>query len=195
MKGPKMQRTRNRIWQSIVGAAMVLSAAACNGGAPESSASSPETSSAPQVEQEPPQDYAIDECLVGVWTTVSQREETSVNGESVILLDVERQLSFASDGVEVVTYLDTPAVVQSPTGETLGEVVTSGELTFQVSTDQPGTISFELTGGEVTATFDIRGQSATFTAGGDFGPVSYTCSAGELTQSANGYEAVFTRAV
>lgn len=190
-----VERKRNRIWRGVAAAILILSTAACGAGTPEASSTSPQSSPAPRAEQEPPQDYAIDECLVGVWTTVSQREQTSVNGESVILLDVERQLSFASDGVEVVTYLDTPAVVQSPTGETLGEVVTSGELTFQVSTDQPGTISFELTGGEVTATFDIRGQSATFTAGGDFGPVSYTCSASELTQSANGYEAVFTRAV
>ncbi len=187
-------RTGNRIWAGVsVAALLVLTG--CSGGDPEQAGQSSASSEEPQVQQEPPQDYAIDECLVGVWTTVSQREQTSVNGESVILLDVERQLSFASDGVEVVTYLDTPAVVQSPTGETLGEVVTSGELTLQVSTDQPGTISFELTGGEVTATFDIRGQSATFTAGGDFGPVSYTCSASELTQSASGYDAVFTRAV
>jgi len=194
-----MERKLNRIWPGIAIAALALSLAACagdgTGAASSQNSSAPESTEDTPVQQEPAQDYAIDECLVGVWTTVSQREQTTVNGEALVLIDVERQLSFAADGVEVVTYLDTPAAVQSTTGETLGEVVTSGELTFQVSTDQPGTISFELTGGEVTATFDIRGQSATFTAGGDFGPVSYTCSAGELTQSANGYEAVFTRAV
>ena len=184
----------NRIWIGVSMAALLI-LTSCSGGDPEQAAQSSVTSEEPQVQQEPPEDYAIDECLVGVWTTVSQREQTTVNGEQLVLIDVERQLSFASDGVEVVTYFDTPAAVQSLSGESLGEVVSSGELTLQASTDQPGTISFELTGGEVTATFDIRGQSATFTAGGDFGPVSYTCSAGELTQSANGYEAVFTRAV
>jgi len=194
MEGYMANHMWNRIWIGVSMAALLI-LTSCSGGDPEQAAQSSVTSEEPQVQQEPPEDYAIDECLVGVWTTVSQREQTTVNGEQLVLIDVERQLSFASDGVEVVTYFDTPAAVQSLSGESLGEVVSSGELTLQASTDQPGTISFELTGGEVTATFDIRGQSATFTAGGDFGPVSYTCSAGELTQSANGYEAVFTRAV
>ncbi len=145
-------------------------------------------------QQEPPRDYAIDECLVGVWSTVSQREQTTVNGERIVLIDVERQLRFAADGVEVVTYLDTPAALQSPTGEALGQVTHSGELTYQVSTDQSGTIDFEATGGEVSATFDIRGRSSTLTSDGGSGPVTYTCSEAELTQSALGYEAVFTRA-
>jgi len=190
-----MERRLNRIWNGMAASVLMLSLAACGGDTTQATSQSSEPPSGPEVQQEPPQDYAIDECLVGVWTTVSQREQTTVNGEQLVLIDVERQLSFASDGVEVVTYFDTPAAVQSLSGESLGEVVTSGELTLQASTDQPGAISFELTGGEVTATFDIRGQSATFTAGGDFGPVSYTCSASELTQSASGYEAVFTRAV
>lgn len=185
--------TVNRIWIGVSMAALLI-LTGCSGGAPEQAAQSSVTSEEPQVQQEPPQDYAIDECLVGVWTTVSQREQTMVNGEQVILIDVERQLSFASDGVEVVTYFDTPAAVQSPTGEVLGEVTHSGELTYQVSTDEPGTISFESTGGEVSATFMIRGESSTLTSEGGSGPVSYTCSSGELTQNSNGYEAVFTRA-
>ncbi len=186
-------RTGNRIWAGLSIAALLI-LTGCSGGDPEQAGQSSASSEEPQVQQEPPQDYAIDECLVGVWTTLSQREQTSVNGESVILLDVERQLSFASDGVEVVTYLDTPAVVQSLAGETLGEVVSSGELTFQVSTDEPGTISFDPSGGELTATFNIRGQSSTLTGAGGSAPVTYTCSDAELTQSAAGYEAVFTRA-
>lgn len=64
-----------------------------------------------------------------------------------------------------------------------------------MSTDEEGIINFEPTGGEVTATFDIRGASFTLTGEGGDSPVSYTCSDGELTQSATGYEAVFTRAV
>lgn len=185
----------SRIWSGVAAAAMVLSLASCSGGdAGAPSSASPESSREPQVQQEPPQDYAIDECLVGVWTTVTQREQTTVNGEQVILIDVERQLRFSSDGVEVVTYLDTPAAVQSPTGEALGQVTHSGELTYQVSTDEPGMISFESTGGQLSATFDIRGQSSTLTSEGGSGPVTYTCSAAELTQSSTGYEAVFTRA-
>lgn len=187
--------TMARICGIAMAAALVLVTAACSGGNDDGDAEqSSQTSQEPPVQQEPPEDYAIDECLVGVWTTVSQREESVVNGEAVVLIDVERQLSFAADGVETVTYLDTPAAVQTPTGEVLGEVVHSGELTFQVSTDQPGEISFEATGGQVTATFAIRGQSSTLTSEGGSGPVSYTCAAGELTQSSTGYEAAFTRA-
>lgn len=184
-----------RIWSGIAAATLALSLAACSGDDPgQAVPESSTTSREPQVQQEPPQAYAIDECLVGVWTTVSQREQTTVNGEQVLLIDVARQLSFASDGVEVATYLDTAAAVQSPTGEALGQVTHSGELSYQVNTDEPGTISFEPTGGELSATFDIRGQSSTFTSDGASGPVSYTCSASELTQSATNYEAVFTRA-
>lgn len=148
---------------SVLAAGLLLALAGCSGGDAEGeTAESSATSQDPQVQQEPPEDYAIDECLVGVWTTVSQREESVVNGQTVILIDVERQLSFASDGIETVTYLETPAAV---------------------------------TGGEVSATFDLAGQSSTLTSEGGSGPVTYTCSAGELTQSAPGYEAVFTRAV
>lgn len=190
-----VERKRNRIWSGVAAVILMLLATACGAGTPEASSTSSQSSPAPQVEQEPPQDYAIDECLVGVWTTVSQRQEAMVNGEPVVLLDVERKLTFSADGVEVVTYFDTPAAVQSPTGEALGEVTHSGELTYQVSTDEPGTISFEVTGGELSATFDIRGQVSTLTSDGASGPVTYTCSDGELTQSAAGYEAVFTRAV
>lgn len=190
-----VNRTVNRKWGGAAAAALMLSLAACSGGGTvEATSQSSETSQAPPVEQEPAQDYAIDECLVGVWTTASQREQTTVNGEALVLIDVQRQLSFASDGVEVVKYFETPAAVQSTAGEALGEVVHSGELTYQTSTDEPGTISFESTGGEVSATFDIRGQSSTLTSQGAGGPVTYTCSAGELTQNATGYEAVFTRA-
>jgi hypothetical protein len=190
-----VDRGRTRIGILVPVAALVLSLAACSGGdADQAATESSEASQQPQVQQEPPQDYAIDECLVGVWTTVSQREQTTVNGEQVVLIDVGRQLSFASDGVEVVTYLNTPAAVQNATGEALGEVTHSGELTYQVNTDEPGTISFDPTGGELSATFDIRGQSSTLTGEGGSGPVTYTCSAAELTQSATGYEAVFTRA-
>ncbi len=186
---------RSRIWSCVALAALVLSLAACTGGdADEAATQSSETAPEPQVQQEPPRDYAIDECLGGVWSTVSQREQTTVNGERIVLIDVERQLRFAADGVEVVTYLDTPAALQSPTGEALGQVTHSGELTYQVSTDQSGTIDFEATGGEVSATFDIRGQSSTLTSEGGSGPVTYTCSEAELTQSALGYEAMFTRA-
>jgi len=96
-----------------------------------------------------------------VWTTVSQREQSVVNGQTANLIDVERQLSFASDGIETVTYLETPAAV---------------------------------TGSEVSATFELAGQSSTLTSEGGSGPVTYTCAAGELTQSSAGYEAVFTRA-
>lgn len=182
------------IWGGVAVAVLTLSLGACSGGGggtPESESSS---TGQPPVEQEPPQDYAIDECLVGVWTTTYQRDEASVNGETVILADVARQLRFAADGIEVVTYLDTPAAVQTPSGERIGQVTHSGELRYQVRTDQPGMISFESTGGEVSATFDIRGQSSTFTISGDSAPVTYTCSAAELTQNAPGYEAVFTRA-
>lgn len=180
---------------SVLAAGLLLALGGCSGGDAEGqTAESSATSQDPQVEQEPPEDYAIDECLVGVWTTVSQREQSVVNGQTVILIDVERQLSFASDGIETVTYLDTPAAVQSPTGEALGEVVHSGELTYQVSTDEPGTITFEVTGGELSATFELAGQSSTLTSDGGSGPVTYTCAAGQLTQSSAGYEAVFTRA-
>ncbi|MBA3280301.1 MAG: hypothetical protein H0U22_16650 [Geodermatophilaceae bacterium] len=82
--------------------------AACSGGAGQAATDSSDTAQQPRVQQEPPQAYTIDECLVGVWTTVSQREQATVNGEQVVLIDVERQLSFASDGVEVVTYVATP---------------------------------------------------------------------------------------
>ena len=189
-----MERRLNRIRNGMAASVLMLSLAACGGDTTQATSQSSEPPSGPEVQQEPPQDYAIDECLVGVWTTVSQREQTTVNGEQVVLIDVERQLSFASDGVEVVTYFDTPAAVQSPTGEVLGEVTHSGELTYQVSTDEPGTISFESTGGEISATFDIRGESSTLTNEGGSGPVAYTCSGSELTQSGSGYEAVFTRA-
>ena len=189
-----MERRLNRIWNGMAASVLMLSLAACVGDTTQATSQSSEPPPGPEVQQEPPQDYAIDECLVGVWTTVSQREQTTVNGEQVVLIDVERQLSFASDGVEVVTYFDTPAAVQSPTGEVLGEVTHSGELTYQVSTDEPGTISFESTGGEVSATFVIRGESSTLTSEGGSGPVAYTCSGSELTQSGSGYEAVFTRA-
>lgn len=189
-----MERKRSRWFSGVATTALMLSVVACGGDSTEAASQTSEASPAPQAEQEPPQDYAIDECLVGVWTTVSQREQTTVNGEQVVLVDVERKLAFASDGVEVVTYLDTPAAVQSPTGEALGEVTHSGELTYQVSTEEPGTISFESTGGELSATFDIRGDSSTLTSQGGSGPVTYTCSGSELTQSAMGYEAVFTRA-
>jgi len=191
MEGYMANGTVNRIWVGVSIAAL-LALTGCSSGDPEQTAQA--SSEEPEVQQDPPQDYAIDECLVGVWTTVSQREQTTVNGEQVVLIDVERQLSFASDGVEVVTYFTTPAAVQSPTGEDLGEVTHSGELTYQVSTDEPGTISFESTGGEISATFDIRGESSTLTNEGGSGPVAYTCSGSELTQSGSGYEAVFTRA-
>jgi len=117
-----------------------------------------------------------------------------VNGETVILVDVQRQLSFASDGVEVVTYFDTPAAVQTAAGEQIGQVVHTGELTYQVNTGQPGRLGFRSTGGEVTATFDIRGEPSTLTTDGGSPPVTYTCSDSELTQNATGYEAVLTRA-
>ncbi|MGI8652066.1 MAG: hypothetical protein ACR2I7_04640 [Geodermatophilaceae bacterium] len=188
------QRRGTRIWSFVSAAALVLSLAACSGGAGQAATDSSDTAQQPRVQQEPPQAYTIDECLVGVWTTVSQREQATVNGEQVVLIDVERQLSFASDGVEVVTYVDTPAAVQNAAGEVLGEVTHDGELTYQVSTDEPGTISFELTGGELSATFHIRGQSSTLTGAGGSGPVTYTCSDAELTQNAAGYEAVLTRA-
>ncbi len=188
-------RRGTRIGIFVAVAALLLSLAACSGGGADQAATeSLEASRQPQVQQEPPQDYAIDECLVGIWTTVSQREQTTVIGVQVVLIDVERQLSFASDGVEVVTYLGTPAAVQDAAGGVLGEVTQTGELTFQVSTDEPGTISFDPSGGELTATFNIRGQSSTLTGAGGSGPVTYTCSDAELTQSAAGYEAVFTRA-
>ncbi len=191
-----MERLGNRIWFRTAMVVLLLSLAACGNdpAASSQSSSTVESSNDPPVQQEPAEDYAIDECLVGVWTTVTQRETTTVNGEQVVLIDVERQLSFASDGVEVVTYFDTPAVVQSPAGEVLGDVVHSGELTYQVSTEERGTISFELVGGQVSATFNIRGISSTLTYEGGSGPVTYTCSAAEHTQSATGYEAVFTRA-
>jgi len=189
-----MERKANLIWTGIAAAALALSLAACGGGTPEASSQSSHSSQDSPVQQEPAEDYAIDECLVGVWTTVAQREEELVNGEQVVLIDVQRQLSFASDGVEVVTYLDTPAIVRSPTGEVLGEVVHNGELTYQVSTDDPGTISFDSVEGQLAATFVIRGTRSTVTYEGRSGPVAYSCSAGEHTQSAAGYEAVFTRA-
>lgn len=192
----KSKRNRSRIWGGLAAATLLLSLAACGedpAGSPaaESSASSEDV----PLQQEPAEDYAIDECLVGVWTTVSQREEATVGAETVILIDVERQLTFSSDGTETVTFLDTPAMVQSPAGEVLGEVVHSGELTYQVSTDEPGTISFEVTAGELSADFTIRGQRSALTSNGASGPVSYSCSARELSQSSAGYEAVFTRAV
>jgi len=190
-----MKLNPERIFTGIAAAAMVLAVAACSTGTPDAAAQSSDGSAQPTLQQEPPEDYAIDECLVGVWTTVSQREQTMVNGEAVVLIDVQRQLAFSSDGVETVTYLDTPATVQSPTGEVIGDVTQSGELIYQVSTDEPATISFDVTGGEVSATFNIRGQASTLTGDGASGPVSYTCADGELTQSATGYEAVFTRAV
>jgi len=115
MEGYMANGTVNRIWVGVSIAAL-LALTGCSSGDPEQTAQA--TSEEPEVQQDPPQDYAIDECLVGVWTTVSQREQTTVNGEQVVLIDVERQLSFASDGVEVVTYFTTPAAVQSPTGET-----------------------------------------------------------------------------
>lgn len=190
-----MKRKRNRIWSGVAAATLMLSLAGCGDDPPETSSQTSASSEDEPVQQEPAEDYAIDECLVGVWTTVSQREQTMVNGEAVVLIDVERQLTFSSDGTETVSYYDTPAVVQSPTGEALGDVVHSGELTFQVNTDDPGTIRFQVTGGQVSATFDIRGQASTLTSEGASGPVTYTCSDGELTQNATGYEAVFTRAV
>ncbi len=192
-----MNRNVNRIWTGLAAATLVLSLAACGDdpAAPtQSELESTQDSEDPPLQQEPAEDYAIDECLVGVWTTVSQRETTTVNNEQVVLIDVQRQLSFASDGVEVVTYFDTPAVVQSPTGEGLGEVVQTGELTYQVDTDEAGTMGFDPTGGEVTANFTIRGAPLTVSATGGSTPVAYTCSPTELTQSATGYEAVFQHA-
>lgn len=191
-----LDRVVDRKWSGLVVGVLALSVAACtgdaagDGGAPTGSA---ESSAGPRVQQEPPQDYAIDECLVGVWTTVSQRDETTLNGEPVVILDIERQLRFAADGEEVVTFLDTPAAVQTPSGESIGTATHAGELSYQVNTDEPGTLSFQATGGSATATFDIRGQSSTFTVGGS-APVAYTCSPAELTQNADGYAAVFTRA-
>lgn len=191
-----MNRNVNRILTGLAAAALALSLAACGDDpvAPAQSESESTQNSSQTLQQEPAEDYAIDECLVGVWTTVSQRETTTVNNEQVVLIDVQRQLSFASDGVEVVTYFDTPAVVQSPTGEVLGEVVQTGELTYQVNTDEVGTMGFDPTDGEVTANFTIRGAPVTVSATGGSAPVAYTCSPTELTQSATGYEAVFQHA-
>ncbi|MDQ3734759.1 MAG: hypothetical protein M3400_12340 [Actinomycetota bacterium] len=192
-----MERTGNRILTGAMAVALLLTLAACGDDRRTPAAQSPqpvETSQDSPVEQEPAEDYAIDECLVGVWTTVSQRDEAIFYGEAVVLIDVARQLSFAADGVEVATYLDTPAVVQSPSGEPIGQVTHSGELRYQVSTEQPGTLSFQAIGGEVSGTLELRGQTTTFTMAGGSDPVAYTCSASEHTQNSTGYEAVFTRA-
>ncbi len=192
-----MDGTGSRIWAALAAMALLLSLTGCADDPPtqgaQSSASQESTADTP-VQQEPAEDYAIDECLVGIWTTVSQREEATVNGEPVVLIDVERQLSFAADGVEAVTYLGTPAAVQSPTGEVLGQVVHTGELTYQVSTEEPGAITFEFVGGQVSAAFVLRGISSTLTYAGGSEPVTYTCSDTEHTQNSAGYQAVFTRA-
>jgi len=145
-----MERTGCRIWIGTAGAALVLSLAACGDDPNAPGSQSAQSSEDTPVQQEPAEDYAIDECLVGVWTTVSQREQTMVNGEEVVLIDVERQLTFSSDGMETVKYFDTPAQLQSPTGEPIGEVTQSGEHTFKVNTDDKGIINFEPTGGGVT---------------------------------------------
>jgi len=62
-----VDRGRTRIGILVPVAALVLSLAACSGGGADQAATeSSEASQQPQVQQEPPQDYAIDECLVGV---------------------------------------------------------------------------------------------------------------------------------
>lgn len=101
-------------------------------------------------------------------------------------------VAMAALGIEVVTYFDTPVAVQTAAGEQIGQVVHTGELTYRVNTDEPGRLGFGSTGEEVTATFDIRGESSTLTTDGGSPPVTYTCSGSELTQNATGYEAVFT---
>lgn len=170
--------------------------AACSGSDAEDPATASDEAGATDQEpaqQEPPENYAIDECLVGIWTTTYQRDQTTVNGSPLTLVDVRRQLSFAADGTEVATYLDTPAVIQAPSGEMIGQVTYSGELRYAVSTDQTGILSFQADGGQATATFDIGGQSSTYEVSGDSAPVTYTCSPTELTQNSEGYEGVFTR--
>lgn len=90
-----MERKPNRMWGGIAALALLLSLAACGGDTTEAASQTSAATEDTPVQQEPAEDYAIDECLVGVWTTVSQREQTMVNGEAVVLIDVERQLAFS----------------------------------------------------------------------------------------------------
>lgn len=141
-----------------------------------------------------PADAVIDECLLGVWSTVSYQSEATVDGRQVLIVDLQRLLTFTSDGTETVEYLDSPAEVRDQTGQVVGEATYSGEFTYRVDTDTAGAISFELVDGEVAGTFTIDGTQTQFEVNGESAPVDYTCDDGEHTQSSPGYEATYTRA-
>lgn len=136
----------------------------------------------------------IDECLLGVWSTVSYRGEATIDGRTVLIVDLQRLLTFTSDGTETVEYLDSPAEVRDQAGQVIGEATYAGQFEYEVTTDRQGSIDFELVDGEVSATVTIDGTQTQFEVNGESAPVGYTCSDGEHTQSSPGYEATYTRA-
>ena len=135
----------------------------------------------------------INSCLVGQWTETGETDEIEEDGTEITLSGGRgRRLAFTAAGTETADYTHSAPLVGTYEGRQL-RLTTTGTVTFEDSTS----------GSRLTfRSADYAGSTETATYGGapvELGrrttppPDTYACTSTTLTESANGYDARFTR--
>lgn len=133
---------------------------------------------------------ALDECVVGTWSTVEHVEDWKTDQGEAQLSGLERVMTFSADGTQTVTYDGSSATIATQGREL--PAVFDGEVVYRTSTSG-GTMSFELQSAEGTVTVDPEGQAKVEELEPGTGDVSYTCDDTTLRQEADGYLSVYER--
>lgn len=135
----------------------------------------------------------FDPCLVGTWRSVEHTETFDIKDQGPTTISgVVRTLSFDAAGNEAVTYDNSQATVKVKEGE--GSVTYNGTVKYRVSTNA-GKMTFSLVSADGTVSIrkpDGSEDKQPLKPGA--GAVSYTCSATQFTQEAEGFRSSYTKA-